>query len=376
MDEIILCYPIIYILFASFSNGSARKIALLMIVFLSMAVIYKKKKKTWYYFIGIAGITVLNCILHGINYIVHQDFYGYVLLLLIFLVYSDDVRIENLKKLLSKNIIVILNFMFTLVLTFNVVCGVGLQQSTEWGTSKPLLYGPYELPHSLAYQLIIMFLLASIGYHKYKKNLFLVFMGMYVLFITWTGVRSAFLTFMVVAFYEFCSIRKVSNKAVILFVGMIVGFYVIFFTNFLANNPIIQKTIQALKQPSGITNGRTDFNSYLMYIYLNKMNLFEKFFGIGIEKLRYYMSLRYTTALHAHNDVLNSLIGMGCIGFTLYAKLFVDFCKNSKHWILILIPIFILAFTNGLYMYIAFTPALPIIILYLDVLGETRKIVK
>ena len=106
------------------------------------------------------------------------------------------------------------------------------------------------------------------------------------------------------------------------------------------------------------------------------MNILEKIFGISIEKLRYYMSLRYTTALHAHNDVLNSLIGMGFIGFALYFKLFIGFCKNCKHWILMFIPIFILAFTNGLYMYIAFTPAIPIFILYFDVLGEAKKGVK
>ena len=376
MDEIILCYPVIYILFASFSNDGARKIALLMIVFLSIALVYKKKKRNCCYFIEIVGITTLNGILYGIHYIIHQDFYGYILLLLVFLVYSDRTMKENLKRRISKNKIVFLNFIFTLILTLDVVCGAGLQQSNEWGTSKPLLYGPYELPHSLAYQLIIMFMLTSIGYHKYKKNLFLVFMAMYAFFITWTGVRSAFLAFMVIAFYEYCSIRNPSNKAIILFGGVIVSFYVIFFTDFLTNNPILQKTIQALKQTSGITNGRTDFNSYLTYIYLNKMNILEKIFGIGIEKLRYYMSLRYTTALHAHNDVLNSLIGMGFIGFALYFKLFIGFCKNSKHWILMFIPIFILAFTNGLYMYIAFTPAIPIFILYFDVLGEAKKGVK
>ena len=155
--------------------------------------------------------------------------------------------------------------------------------------------------------------------------------------------------------------------------GLTFVLYLLFFTDFLYNNPIIQKTIQALSQTSGITNGRTDFNSYLSSVYSEKLTLIEKILGCGIDKLRYFMSLRYATALHAHNDLLNSLLGMGAVGLILYLRYLLSLCKTNAEWIKVFIPIFVLAFTNGLFMYTAFTPCLAIFPIYIGNL-KTKQI--
>ena len=307
---------------------------------------------------------------YGIGYIIHQDFYGYILFLLTCLYYSDKEGKNDVDKNLSKNNILFANILFILVVLSCVLFRNGLQFSSEWGTSMPLLYGPYELPHSLAYQLILMYLLASIGYHKYNKKIFLILMAVFTLLIVWTGVRSAFLAFLIILMYEYINIKHRRNKLLIFFSLVVVGLYVLFFTDFIYNNPIVQKTVQALGQTSGITNGRTDFNSYLSRIYINDLSIVEKLFGVGIDKLRYYMSLRYTTALHAHNDIFNSLIGMGCVGFILYLKLFIGFSRVNKKWLRVFVPIFILAFTNGLFMYTSFTPSLVIFLVYYDTLEK------
>ena len=164
--------------------------------------------------------------------------------------------------------------------------------------------------------------------------------------------------------------KSMSKKTIIISGLLFVFLYLLFFTDFLYNNPIIQKTIKALSQTSGITNGRTDFNSYLSSVYLEKLTLIEKLLGCGIDKLRYFMSLRYTTALHAHNDLFNALLGMGAVGLIIYLRCLLKLCKTNTEWIKVFIPIFVLAFTNGLFMYTAFTPCLAIFPIYISNLNK------
>lgn len=373
MNMLAIFYPTIYITLAFFSNDIARKLSLLTMLVLAFEILYQRKKKTFCILLVILLMVGYNTLAYGVKYIIHQDFYGYIILMLVFLYYSDKKNRNDVNELLSKRNIICMSVLFLLVILCSALFKNGLQFSAEWGTSIPLLYGPYELPHSLAYQLILMYLFASIGYHKYGDKLFLALMGLFSLLIVWTGVRSAFLAFVIILIFEYSSIKKTSNKMLIFMAMLAVGFYFLLFTDFLYENPIVQKSIQALSQKSGITNGRIDFNSYLSKIYINNMTLIEKLFGIGIDKLRYYMSLRYATALHAHNDVFNALVGMGGIGLVLYLKLFFDYCRINKRWICVFIPVFVLLFTNGLFMYTAFTPALVAFQVYFNELDEVKR---
>ena len=140
--------------------------------------------------------------------------------------------------------------------------------------------------------------------------------------------------------------------------------YLICFTDILTNNPVIQKTIVASTKASGITNSRVDFNNYLTNIFLFKLNPIERLTGISIDELRHYMYLRYGTELHAHNDVYNSLLGLGLIGFLTYAIIFYNFCRVSVKPLIVGLVLFILLFTNGLYMYLAFTPSVGVLLVY------------
>ena len=103
------------------------------------------------------------------------------------------------------------------------------------------------------------------------------------------------------------------------------------------------------------------------------MTAFEKVLGVGMDRLREYMYLRYGTELHAHNDMLNTLIGMGTVGLLLFLVLLVDFCKVNRKWGYVFIPVFILACTNGLFLYTAVTPALPVLLVYFKII-ETKKV--
>lgn len=369
----IIFYPIIYLYAAILSNDLARKLSLLLIVMLIINIILEKKKTKIISLFVVMVFFAYNLVTFGLEYVIHQDFYGYVLLILLCISCADRNVITFINNLLTKKTLITACVLFLLGIVISIIRGNGLQISYEWGTTMPLLYGPYELPHSLSYQLLILFIYASIGQHKYMKKAFTVFMLAFVLMLVWTGVRSSFLTLFILLCFEYNSIKSMSKKTIIISGLLFVFLYLLFFTDFLYNNPIIQKTIKALSQTSGITNGRTDFNSYLSSVYLEKLTLIEKLLGCGIDKLRYFMSLRYTTALHAHNDLFNALLGMGVVGLILYLGCLLKLCKTNNEWIKVFIPIFVLAFTNGLFMYTAFTPCLAIFPIYISNLNTHKK---
>lgn len=316
----IIYYPLLYIFIAAISNGLARKLALI-VMFLLMAhiIIEKRKKKILALFI-VVSLSIYNLIIFGINYVIHQDFYGYVLLLSFFIDFADKQTIKKINSLLTINRINRICALFLICVLISILQGNGLQFFYEWGTSKPLLYGPYELPHSLSYQLLAMCMYASIGYHKYNRRIFAVYMGVFSILLMWTGVRSAFLTFLTLYFFEYNALKNMQWKMMIVCGVIMVFSYLLFFTDIIYTNPIVEKTMQALRKTSGITNGRGDFNSYLSGIYFGDLNIIEKVLGCSINKLRYYMFLRYGMALQAHNDIFNSLVGMGAVGLVLYMK--------------------------------------------------------
>lgn len=373
VNYLIIFYPVMYIFASIISNGIARKLSLIILTILMINLGIEGKKRKIISGCALGAICLYNTFVYGVNYVIHQDFYGYVLLLLICISFSDRKAVDSMDKLLTIKIVKIVCYLFIIGILISIILGHGLQVSYEWGTTMPLLYGPYELPHSLSYQLLVMFIYASIGWHKYMKKEFLIMMALFSILLVWTGVRSAFLILFILFIYEYCSIRKTSWKMMIISVSFICMLYLVLFTDFLYNNPIMQKTVQALSKKSGITNGRTDFIHYLSYVYLEKLTFIEKILGCSIEKLRYFMSLRYATALHAHNDILNTLIGMGAIGLLLFIKELVDFCKTNKAWVKVFLPIFILAFTNGLFMYTAFTPSIVMFLIYVNYLEKNRK---
>lgn len=366
LARFILIYPILYSFLMLISDSLSRKVALLFLVLIVFHMLLSCKKRNFITLTIIFLLVLLNAIRFGFSYIIHQDFYGYILLLLVFSYYTDASNIKRLEVELikeKKSVRTIVLFFATIL--FSIIEGQGLRKSSEWGVSMPMLYGPYGLPHSLAYQILLIYLLASTLYHKSKKKKYLMVMAIACISVVWTGVRSAFLALTILILCDYNSIKRPSLKALLLVSGGLVFVYLLLFTDIIKNNPIVQKTLTALSKGS-ISNSRDDFNNYLSGIFKNSMNFFEKLFGIGMQQLRKTMYLRYATELHAHNDVMNTLVGMGVVGFSLFLYYFFSFCRRTKKGLWVFLILMSLAYTNGLYMYIAFTPCIPIVLIYGD----------
>ena len=373
ITKLTIYYPAISCFLVTVSNVLGRTIAQVFIVLLAVSLLIEKRKGSGPTLLALIVFTYINAIRFGVDYIIHQDFYGFFLLILIFIYYSNPKNIMKIRRQFNNKQRIELSILFYYLFLFlSIAAGKGLMVSAEWGVSIPMLYGPYSLPHSTAYQLIVIYAMSSILYHQHPCRKYVAVMVFSFGMLMWTGVRSAFLAIFFMVLFDICSVKKYRLKATLLLIGPLVLIYLAMFTNILTNNPIIQKTLTAAAKKSGITNSRTDFNSYLMNIYLHKTSFVEKMFGIGMDRVRRFMYLRYGTELHAHNDILNSLLGMGIAGLYLYVKNMIGFCKSSKKELYVFVILFVLCFTNGLYMYLPFIPSIVILIIYSDELMNAR----
>lgn len=364
----VIAYPFLYNLGIMISESGGRRLSQLFIILLLLGIINNKNKKEIVVLIIISVLSIYNMLKYGISYVIHLDYYGFIFLLLILCYFSNKNILQLLNnKLIRTRYTSICILLFFITIIFSIFICDGLKPSDEWGVNIPMLFGPFELPHGLAYELMIIYCISSIIYHHTKKIIYLIVMGLAVFCIAWTGVRSAFLAIAFLVIFDYFSMKRTSSKIIITLFGVLVLLYLILCTDFLLNNPIIQKTIKAMNGGSGISNGRGMMNNYLIDVFVNKLSIYEKIFGIGMDELRRYMYLLTATYLHAHNDVFNILIGHGLISLLIFIKQLVHFCNSFKYFkigIVTFIVLFILIFTNGLYMYVCFTPCLAIILIY------------
>ena len=287
-----------------------------------------------------------------------------MLLLSIFADYSKEERLDNLKEVeIKHNNGLKLLVSFYSLLFISVVFFDGARMGSVWGLSFPVLYGPYSVSHNLAYQLIIMYVVASLYFRRSKKGIYLFFMVTSVLCCIWTAARSGLLALALIILTDYFSVRKVSVKALIAGIGLLVLLYMGLFTDLLTNNPIVQKTIISAESGS-ISNGRELFSTYVMNHYLNSTTLKQKIFGISVYSIRSLMKSRWFVDIHAHNDFVNVLVGFGIYGLVGYIYSLLKLVKHTPKKLLLLTVLVLLSWYNGLYMYVSFVPAIPVLMIF------------
>lgn len=309
---------------------------------------------------------------HGISYLIHVDFYSYIFFGLYMCVFSKkEVLMEFLRFLLGRRrqfMAVIAGFM--LVLMYSALFGGGME--TGYGTSMPVLYGPYSVPHILGYQMVILYCAAAVFYRNSisfgRKTFWLIIKGICTVCAIWTAARSAVLALAIVILIDYLSIRKVDRKAILAIMGGLALIYLTLFTDLLTSNPLIQKTI-ASAQSGSISNNRDRFAKYALEAFAGETSWHEKALGMGIDGIRDVLknSPKVNVAIHAHNDYVNALCAYGIIGFVVFLLVQVKPLKLWNEWyvkLLLFAVIFVLAYTNGIAMYLGFTPCLLILFVY------------
>lgn len=379
--NIIFYFPVLYMLLYMINDGLARnlvQILLILLVCAELKLILSNScnniKVNLIYSIYLFFIIIIEVILWGYYYLFNLDFYGYILLLFLFIVFSDKSYLECMHNIIiNKNKFKKLIFAFYFLLIFSILFMHGLQVNDTWGISLPVLYGPFEIPHGLSYTMIILYCLASVHLHRTGKKVYLALMIIAAICSVWTGVRSGVLALGIVILSDYFSIRNVSKKFIIGGGIICVLVYLALFTDILSNNPIMQKTNNAISRGT-ISNGREMFSNYLMNFYVNIFSLFQKLFGISITGIRELMYIRWGTNIHAHNDFINILMGYGIIGFVPFIYGLIRLCRQAPKYIYLLLVLGVLAYYNGLFMYVGFSPCIPILVnFYREIYSKTQN---
>lgn len=379
--NIILTYSFVNAFLSTFFIGYVNKyvifIMILMFFYCNRYIVNKSKAAFITFNFCVVFYILYNFVGFGFSQIISSDFYNFLLFAFMMVVVSNKgVRHRFLQFFVNH----FNKYFFTLCLFWAVVVISILFQDglkKDLTTVLPILYGPYEVPHSFGYALVAIYCALSlyqIETHAKNKILYVIRI-ICVVGTVWTAARSAVLAMAIVLCADFIGIKKRSTKIVIFSLACIVGLYLVSFTDVLYNNPLIQKTISATDAGS-ITNGRERFATILMTYYKSNNNQFQKLFGIGMHNLRTVMGLGKVGKIHAHNDYVNTLVGYGFVGLVVYCYFQLKIFLSNNNWlysIMLQSLIFILAFYNGIAMYTSFTVIFIYVVLFFDRISNNRK---
>lgn len=363
--SLIIWYPALALVIAFFFGDNCNK---LYIIYLLVVLLYYFKRKgsapkgklSLLILIFYILYTVINS---GFYYVYHLDFYCFVGICFTFLVFSDSRTIEKFNKFLydhelSVRIMSIWMVVFTIL---SVVSGKGTEISFGV-TSMPVLYGPFKVPHHLAYMYLTIYAVASYFRRLDKgKHFWLIINIISISMIAWTAVRSAFLAALVLIFVDVIMSQNAKLKIVFLgFIG-IVALFTVLNSGTLSSIPVIEKTLVVASKGS-ISNHRSMIWNAIIQGFLDNASWSQSIFGVGMERVRTYFG-----GAHGHNDYINALCGYGIVGLLIFMYCQLKPLANWRNFPFSLLGelfFFVLIFTNGFAMYVETSACIAVFFLF------------
>ncbi len=221
------------------------------------------------------------------------------------------------------------------------------------GWNTWVLQGPYNYPHTLAYILCFMLMLDAFFFIEFKDRIAFVFILLNLISIFLTAVRSVLLVAIIVLVFIF--FRMLSKKqffklifyVVLTVIGLLLAYKHGIFNALLAKNRL------AISHGS-LSNGRNNIASSSIKA-ITKGNIYINILGgIGMTNLLKWNGININASIHAHNDFIDAIVCYGICGFGIYVYNFLKFSKYKYIWILG--TLVLLAYGNGLYVYIDVIP--------------------
>lgn len=227
------------------------------------------------------------------------------------------------------------------VLLYSVLFKEGMKSG--WGTA--VLYGPYTLSHSLAYELLTVVTASLLVYKKTILKRWVAVALLAEILIVLTCVRSAFLSSAFVWLWFIFGL-KVRKKLIFLAFGSVV-LSVLFYYNVF--DQIIEKTLFAASNGS-VTNGREWIVESGKQIFIESSFL-EKVIGSGYYNLLEGNLHHLGLAIQGHNDFITVLISFGFFGLLIFVSKMCAYLKG-RGWIGCFLALFVLVYYNGLFLYV------------------------
>lgn len=364
ITNLIIFYPVINILLCYALKGDGMvtislsyTIILLILITLNKNKIRKKNIYLLFYLLFIAIITIFRE--NNISNI-SISFSFIATIYMFYIIINDEdfiksfsLNFENKKK----------TFYFAETI-FLVILGCYIfKYGLTAGWSTYVLQGPYNYPHTLAYLLLFM-MCGNIYLTLDKIDITsIILTAILAILIILTSVRSAILSeailFLFVG-YLFMS-NKTIKKILLYLLVAIIGFVICYKMGYF--DSVLAKTNLSISNGGGLSNGRKN-------IFLNSLKTFENskgnictnlLFGCGLKNLLKNNQILLGYAIHAHNDFIDAFVCYGVISFGIYSILLIKCCTKYCKNIFMLVFLAVLAFYNGLYVYIDCIPLLVIV---------------
>ena len=136
-----------------------------------------------------------------------------------------------------------------------------------------------------------------------------------------------------------------------------------------SNIPVINKFL-ASSEKDNLLNSRDLIWQNLMNIFNNSL-FFNKIFGYGFGATQQMNYLYLNEALWAHNDFIEVLLSLGVVGITIYGYSLIKLFYSYKSYLLIIF-LALLAFFNGLFIYLRIVYSLPLFILFFIIIKQYK----
>lgn len=237
---------------------------------------------------------------------------------------------------------------------------------SNWNTQ--VLSGPYNLPHTLSYLLLFMLLSAVYLWIAGKYKVMLLIAIIDAVLILLTAVRTTLLSLSIVILFILAKHLKKGS------VKYILGFFILF-TIFLIVS-LQNGFLDALIEKTKFAASGGDFTNGRLKILISSLQGLVKepgqisfskvLLGIGLGDLLVTNQMNLGVPIHAHNDFTDVFVCYGFVNLCIYFYAFISFCRKGFLWIIFCLGI--LAFANGLYMYIDSIP----LIIYARLLFEAK----
>lgn len=364
--ELNIIMIMLYTLFYCISPSAANKIVIFdLILTLIYLIRYMARVGKTNKFIVFNGLVLFYILYTAVyvypEYLFNSYFYAYLFLFVQFELFSNkEVRqrfykyFENAWKRFILYIII-----YLMLILFSFFKGEALRQDS----GIRVLYGPYEIPHYFAYIILGVYCGISEFEKKLSRKLILCLKLICCIIIICTAVRSAALALGVLVVYDYISIRGIQKKGILIICGLLGFLYILFGTDLLVNNAIVEKTIYAIKYGGSITNNRDWFRKAAFEYYFHDINILQQLVGASMPNLISAINRSVGFAIHAHNDYANILVGYGMIAFVgllYYQKKYLNISQCWSAKIFFQLYLFTLCFFNGFGLYTMLLSVFPI----------------
>lgn len=365
--------------FCIFINRGINKVAILLVIFLVLRVLWNNKLMIFplsallgiiisnyklaeqYFNLGLKSLDSINTMQYGMR------LFEFIIMLYAF---SNKRIIEDIYKnfIKYKKIILIEIIIAQILSVYLLITGIGF--TNMWGMHN--FVGFYDTPHPYGYSLIVMSVLIELLIRENNdKKLLILYIVPFVTALL-TGARTPMVAMVAIVIIfrmfkiRFIKIPKKIKIKTLLIISVGILFCIIggsSILEFILKSNIMDKFISTSNNGT-FDNGRTIYWSNILKYFFTHFNIQEQLFGHGIFYTVVINKVTVGLEIWAHSDFVDIIVSYGLIALFIYLFFYINYFyklgKNLKYRGVALSLLIIFTFLssgNGTINYDGFIPS-------------------